>query len=316
MLRRADVRANTTTVASAAGAVQAGVPLALTIAVLDADRGCVPFNGAHVDIWHANAQGLYSDEAGQQTGGGTTNGNTSGQNFLRGYQVTGVDPALAGHAVDGQVGFRTIWPGWYSGRAIHVHVRVRVYDGSGALASNYTTQIFFSDADNDAVLSGAAPYDARSPKDDPTTNETDSVLASSAHATNVVAASGSIGAGYAATFTIMLNGLPSSGDTAAKASADRAVSASLRSARVVRNANGTRALVLAVTAGEKLTARARLVRNGTSLGAGTGHLTTGSHSLRVAVAPGTGAGSATAELTLTDAAGNRRVLRRSVVVPS
>ena len=66
------------------------MPLTLKINVLDASSGG-PINGAHVDIWHANAYGLYSDESGQQTGGGTANGDTSGQNFLRGYQVTGVD---------------------------------------------------------------------------------------------------------------------------------------------------------------------------------------------------------------------------------
>ena len=71
--------------------------------------------------------------------------------------------------------FKTIWPGWYSGRAIHIHVRVRTYNGS-AVATNYTTQIFFSDADNATVLSGAAPYNTRSPKTDPTTDETDNVL--------------------------------------------------------------------------------------------------------------------------------------------
>ena len=113
MLRRADVRANTATAASAAGTVQQGAPLALRITVLDADRGCVPFNGAHVDIWHANAHGLYSGEAGQPSvGGGAANGSTQGQNFLRGYQVTGVDRGLAERPVDGQVSFRTIWPGW------------------------------------------------------------------------------------------------------------------------------------------------------------------------------------------------------------
>jgi protocatechuate 3,4-dioxygenase beta subunit len=315
MLRRADVRANTVTASSNPGTTQAGVPLALTILVLDADHGCVPFNGAQVDIWHANAYGLYSDEAGQATGGGTANGTTSGQNFLRGYQVTGADPGLGSSPVDGQVGFRTIWPGWYMGRAIHIHVRVRVYDG-GSLSKDYTTQIFFTDADNATVLEGAAPYNTRSPKDDPTTNESDNVLTTSARPTNVVAATGSIASGYAATFTIMLNDLPASGDSAAKASSDRAVSASLRSARVVRNANGTRALVLSVTAGEALKARARLVRNGATLGSAVGKLTTGTHPLRVAVRGGAAAGAATAELTLTDAAGNTRVMRRSVVVPS
>jgi protocatechuate 3,4-dioxygenase beta subunit len=83
LLRRSDVRANTSSVTSNAGAAQDGVPLALKINVLDADNGNKALNGAHVDIWHANTYGLYSDEGSQQVGGGTTASNTKGQNFLR-----------------------------------------------------------------------------------------------------------------------------------------------------------------------------------------------------------------------------------------
>jgi protocatechuate 3,4-dioxygenase beta subunit len=310
-LRRSDVRANTATASSSAGAAQAGVPLSLRIVVLDGDGGCVPYNGAHVDIWHANAYGLYSDESGQMTGGGTSNGDTAGQNFLRGYQVTGADAGVDASPADGRVGFRTIWPGWYNGRAIHIHVRVRAYDSSGAVATNYTTQIFFSDADNRTVLTGAAPYSSRSPQDDPTSNETDNVLTSAARSTNVVPVTGSVSAGFATTFTIVLTGLPK---TAATGSAGKTVDASLSSAKVVRAANGTRALVLSVRAGEAVTARARLLRGSRVLGGATGKLAAGTHSLRVAVASGAAAGTATAEVTLVDAAGNRRVVTRTVTL--
>jgi protocatechuate 3,4-dioxygenase beta subunit len=78
--------------------------------------------------------------------------------------------------------FKTIWPGWYSGRAIHIHVRGRTYDSARNVVTNYTTQTFFTDAANDAVLSSASPYDSRSPTDDPTTDENDNVLASSDYA--------------------------------------------------------------------------------------------------------------------------------------
>jgi protocatechuate 3,4-dioxygenase beta subunit len=310
LLRRFDVRANTASAATAAGVVQAGVPLTLKINVLDAATG-KPINGAHVDIWHANAYGLYSDEAGEQTGGGTVDGNTSGQNFLRGYQVTGVDSGAAAAPVDGQVGFRTIWPGWYSGRAIHIHVRVRTYSGS-SVATDYTTQIFFSDADNDAVLAGAAPYSSRSPKTDSTTDETDSVLGAAAHATNVVPVSGSVAEGFGATFTIGLTGVASA---APPAKTDSAVAASLRSATVVEAANGNRTLILALHAGEALTAHASLVRRGSTFGKATGRVTPGWHSLRVAVPAGVSGGAATARLSLVDAAGNTRRLSEAVNVP-
>jgi protocatechuate 3,4-dioxygenase beta subunit len=160
-LRRADIRANTKTATTSPGARQEGVPLKLTINGRDASSR-KPFNGVAVDIWHANADGLYSDETSQQAGGGTSDGDTSGENFLRGYQITGKDAGIHSSPVAGQVSFQTIWPGWYASRAIHIHVRVRELSTSGATIAGYTTQIFFSDADNNRVLIGAAPYNSRS----------------------------------------------------------------------------------------------------------------------------------------------------------
>jgi protocatechuate 3,4-dioxygenase beta subunit len=205
MLRRADVRTNTHTAASAPGALQEGVPLDLTINVLDAGDGCKPLNGVAVDIWHANAHGLYSDESSQQSAGGTTAGDTGGQNFLRGYQVSGADAGVNRTATPGQVSFRTIWPGWYTGRAIHIHVRVRKLSSGGATIAGYTTQIFFSDADNARVLTGAAPYNTRSPRTDPTSDENDTVLQRSDLTTNVVPVTGSLAKGFTATFAIALD---------------------------------------------------------------------------------------------------------------
>jgi protocatechuate 3,4-dioxygenase beta subunit len=316
LLRRADIRANTASASANAGATQAGVPLTLKINVLDANNGCSVVNGAHVDIWHANAYGLYSDESSQRTGGGTTTTNTKGENFLRGYQVTGQDAGAGSGPVDGQVSFKTIWPGWYTGRAIHIHVRVRTYDSTGAVATNYSTQIFFSDKDNNAVLSGAAPYNKRSPMDDPTTDENDNVLASSADATNIVAVTGSTSAGYAATFTIMLAGAGTGTSSATTASSDTTVDARLRSAKVVRGSNGSRTVVLVLHAGEAVTVRAKLLRGSKVLAHAVGQLTTGSHSLRMAVTAGASAGSATVQLTLADRAGDTRTVRTIVNEPS
>ena len=160
-LRRSDVRANTSGAETAPGVAQDGVSLKLTIKVLESGK---PLSGVAVDIWHANARGLYSDESSQAAGGGAGGGDTSGQNYLRGYQITGRDRGINAAPLAGQVSFETIWPGWYTGRAIHIHVRVRKLSEHGATIAGYTTQIFFSDADNDAVVSGAAPYNTRSPK--------------------------------------------------------------------------------------------------------------------------------------------------------
>jgi protocatechuate 3,4-dioxygenase beta subunit len=198
-LHRSDVRSN-----AHGGARQPGVPVSLTINVVDTSLACKPLDGVAVDIWHANAHGLYSDESSQQAGGGTSGGNTISDDWLRGYQITGKDRGVRLKPVQGQVSFTTIWPGWYTGRAIHIHVRVRKLSHSGATIAGYTTQIFFRDPDNDRVLTSAAPYSTRSPQKDPTTNQSDTVLTSAARATNVVRVRGSIKHGFQTTFNIAL----------------------------------------------------------------------------------------------------------------
>ena len=189
------------------GSQQAGVPLDLYINVVDTSNGCKALDGVAVDIWHASAHGVYSDESSQAAGGGTssTAGNTIADNWLRGYQITGKDRGLGTSPVAGQVSFRTVWPGWYTGRAIHIHVRVRKLSSSGATIAGYTTQIFFSDTDNERVLTGAAPYNTRSPRTDPTTDENDTVLTTTDHSTNIVAVNGSVHHGFSATFNIALD---------------------------------------------------------------------------------------------------------------
>jgi protocatechuate 3,4-dioxygenase beta subunit len=114
-LFRSDIRTDPTT-----GVARSGIPLTLTITVqnLSNSSSCSPLAGAYVDIWHCDAKGVYSDESTYNPGGGTGNVNKSGQKFLRGYQITDGN---------GQVTFTTIYPGWYSGRTIHIHFRVRTY---------------------------------------------------------------------------------------------------------------------------------------------------------------------------------------------
>ena len=93
-LNRSDIRVDPVD-----GSVQDGVKLTLRFAVVRSDGDCAPVSGAQVDVWHANAGGLYSDVS--------ANG-TVGHKYLRGYQVTDVDGAAE---------FVTIFPGWYRGRA-------------------------------------------------------------------------------------------------------------------------------------------------------------------------------------------------------
>ncbi len=113
-----------------------GAPLALRLSVLDAST-CKPIKGAAVDIWHASAGGKYS---------GTEANGTVGRTYLRGIQRTDAK---------GLARFTTVYPGWYPGRAVHIHVKVFV--GGDEV---HTGQLFFRDSLSDAVYK-RAPYKAR-----------------------------------------------------------------------------------------------------------------------------------------------------------
>lgn len=156
-LNRADVTSDTNNKASPNP--RPGLPLTLQFKVSSYSAGnCAPLVGAQVDIWHCDATGLYSDV--QNMGGA----DTTGQNFLRGYQVTDAN---------GTVQFTTIYPGWYSGRAVHIHVKVRLFDSASNTTTEATTQVFFDDATTDGVFAADAPYDTRGARD--TRNSADNV---------------------------------------------------------------------------------------------------------------------------------------------
>jgi protocatechuate 3,4-dioxygenase beta subunit len=126
-----------------------GTPLLLRLTVLDVSS-CKPISRAAVDIWHADAGGLYSEEA--LLG-------TEGQTFLRGIQRTDAN---------GVATFRTVYPGWYMGRTVHIHVKV--YLGGRTV---HTGQLFFPDSLTDAVYK-RSPYNRRLSRD--TRNTTDSIF--------------------------------------------------------------------------------------------------------------------------------------------
>jgi protocatechuate 3,4-dioxygenase beta subunit len=133
-----------------------GMPLRLMLTVL-AVRGsaCEPLAGAQVDLWQADASGLYSDEAALHT---------RGEHFLRGYQMTDAG---------GTVAFTTIFPGWYPGRAPHVHVKVRARSADGGVTQAFTSQLYFAPAISNAVFAQGV-YAARGSID--TTNARDQLF--------------------------------------------------------------------------------------------------------------------------------------------
>jgi protocatechuate 3,4-dioxygenase beta subunit len=143
-----------------------GLPFDLRVNVVDVDA-CEPIANAAVDIWHCDAGGAYSgvSGAGQES--------TTGETFLRGIQMTDSD---------GSAEFRTLYPGWYSGRAVHIHVKVHL--GS---TEAYTGQLFF-DEQVTATVYQSDPYAARPDPD--TTNSADGIFGQSGGTTIVAVTPG------------------------------------------------------------------------------------------------------------------------------
>ena len=129
---------------------QAGLPMTLTLTVVDTN--CQPVPNARVDIWHANAQGQYSGVTDPKEGCADCGDKT----FLRGTQTTNAQ---------GQVTFQTIFPGWYPGRTVHIHVKIWK-NGSEVL----TTQLFVTKADADTAFATAGYKGEQN-----TTNEQDRI---------------------------------------------------------------------------------------------------------------------------------------------
>lgn len=185
-LFRADIRQEPTT-----GVAREGIPLTMIINVQNlSSSGCTPLAGAYVDIWQCDAKGIYSDVAqAYNPGGGTGTVNTNGQKFLRGYQISDED---------GQVRFTTIYPGWYTGRTIHIHIRVRTYNGNSVL-SNFVSQIFFDQAITTSVLTDSR-YSRTSAIT--TVNSNDNIYNIANNTRMLASTTGNNSDGYTATITM------------------------------------------------------------------------------------------------------------------
>ncbi|MGE0057868.1 MAG: intradiol ring-cleavage dioxygenase [Dehalococcoidia bacterium] len=129
-INRSDIRSDTGT-----GTIKPGTPLVLTFNVSQVGgNSCTFLPNAKVDIWHCDAQGAYSDVSDNMVG------STKGQTFLRGYQMTDAN---------GKATFTTIYPGWYPGRAVHIHFKIRINN------KEFTSQLFFDDTLSDQVFTQA-----------------------------------------------------------------------------------------------------------------------------------------------------------------
>jgi len=139
-LDRTDLRSDPTD-----GTVKPGIPLELAFVVSGMlGNGCRPIPGALVDVWQCDHLGVYSDVEDPSF-------NTKGKRFLRGYQVT--DPA-------GRARFTTIYPGWYPGRTVHIHFKIRSPRTRQPGGYEFTSQLYFDDRVTDLVFQDE-PYAAR-----------------------------------------------------------------------------------------------------------------------------------------------------------
>ena len=130
-----------------------GAPVRLALRVIESGA-CAPIANARVDVWHADASGVYSGYDGQ---GANRDVSTKGTTYLRGTQITDAD---------GRVMFTTVYPGWYPGRTPHIHVKVFL-----DAASLVTGQVYFPDDVSMQIYSEREPYKARHIAD--TTNASD-----------------------------------------------------------------------------------------------------------------------------------------------
>jgi protocatechuate 3,4-dioxygenase beta subunit len=178
MLNRSDIRED-----------REGVQLDLVFNVSRVDEGnaaaCGLLAGALVDIWHADAAGQYSDVRDNAEGF-----DTRGETYLRGYQLTDEN---------GTARFTTIYPGWYRGRAVHIHFKIRDSPESEQ-AYEFTSQLYFDDALTDEVHA-QGPYAEKGQRD--LRNANDGIFRGGGD--QLVVPLNQTGQGYEGTFDIALD---------------------------------------------------------------------------------------------------------------
>ena len=162
---------------------RAGVALLINFTIVDKTNKCEPLAGAHVDIWHCDKDGNYSEYGNhpmQRT-------DLTSTHFLRGRQITDAN---------GHVSFLSIYPGWYHGRAPHIHIEV--FDKSGA--SLLVTQVAFPENISNKVYSSSL-YASRGEADTP--NNRDNVFSDSL-AEQMATVAGNVKDGFALSSTIVV----------------------------------------------------------------------------------------------------------------
>lgn len=178
---RSDIRSSFGSLSGTAS----GVPLTLTLKLVNSAASCASLEGLAVYIWHCTADGNYSLYS-----SGFTN-----QNFLRGVQVTDAN---------GLVSFTTVFPGCYSGRWPHIHFEVyrSLATATSAASDIKTSQVALPEDACSAVYSGATGYGNSTRNLNAITLATDSVFGNDSAAHQMATVTGSVSAGYIAALTV------------------------------------------------------------------------------------------------------------------
>jgi len=167
-----------------------GIAFTMNIVINNVNGNCQALEGAIVDIWHCDKDGYYSQYGGTQM----QQVNYTNNDFLRGRQITDVN---------GLVSFSSIFPGWYTSRATHIHVHI--YDENGT--SLLVTQIAFPESTNSAVVqvNSATDYGYTKGMNGYTYNSSDNVF-SDGVANELSTITGSVSGGFTLAHTIFVNG--------------------------------------------------------------------------------------------------------------
>lgn len=178
LLNRSDIRSDPSD-----GSVRPGATLHLTFNVSRVTEGeCVPLAGVLVDVWHCDHRGVYSDVD-------DPGFNTVGRRFLRGYQIADDD---------GVVQFITIYPGWYPGRTVHIHFKIRSEPDADP-GFEFTSQLYFDDELTDRIHA-MEPYSEKGQRT--VRNMQDGIYASGGSSLKLDPTQ--VDDGYSATFDIAL----------------------------------------------------------------------------------------------------------------
>lgn len=164
---------------------ESGVPLNVEIIIKNTNNNCEIVSGAIVEIWHCNRNGYYS-EFGPSNSGGMQSVDMTAYDFLRGKQAT--DDS-------GKATFQSVYPGWYNGRAPHIHVHI--YSASGV--SKLVTQIAFTESISTQVYTNSSFYNGSAQG---TSNASDNVFSNSLAQNMCDTLTGDISNGYTLTKTI------------------------------------------------------------------------------------------------------------------